>query len=61
MKKPFNLEPMTIKRPRTSDDRERINGVPVTNYEYSRIKWHMHHDVSYMFTKKEDEKCQENK
>lgn len=54
MKKPFNLEPMTIKRRRTSDDRERINGVPVTNYEYSRIRWHMFHDVSYMFTRKED-------
>ena len=51
---PFMLPAMRVKHKPTEDDRERLGGVPRMDSEINRIRWHMHHDVSYMLRRDKD-------
>ena len=57
---PFMLPAMRVKHTPTEDDRERLGGVPRMNSEIDRIRWHMHHDTSYMLRRDKDGKTKDD-
>lgn len=48
------MKPMTIKAPKNEGIRDKLDGVPVVQSKYDHARWHMFHDVTYMYTRKED-------
>lgn len=57
---PFKLLAMRVKHKPTEDDRERLGGVPRMDSEINRIRWHMHHDTSYMLRRSDGGETKES-